>query len=216
MKYFEVLGGLLLHPREYIRILSLEGGSLGEALFTLAFFNSMSIITSTSIFFTLISPFRQMFTVASIPIRISNLFNISVGLAIFIGIITSLIIWLIWGFLTHIFAKILGGEGDVEHLLIAYGYNYFPLFLEIIPSVLALKSVILALEVMLITAIISFIWIVYLNTLATSEIYGISGFRAFCSVFILPLLVIFIFIIVVSILALLALPTVPPITRIWG
>ena len=191
MRYFEIIGGLVVHPREYARLLCFERRSLIESIFTVLFFNAMYYLILSSSLFTLTTPLIKVTnSMIHIPI-VSGLLGLATGFIVLIGVLFGVVIWLIWSLLSHLFAKLLGGTGDFESVLSLFGYNNFIIFLMIIPLLLTPISHFIAFLAGLVMTIATFIWMLYLNTIAVCEVHGISGFRGFISVFIpIPLTIV--------------------------
>ncbi len=104
-------------------------------------------------------------------------------------VIGSVILWLILGLLTHVFAKIFGGKSDVEKAFIVLGYAIVSFFIYVILGFIGLfTNFLISIGLLVVGSLVSVILWIIIASVGVSEAYGISLGRGLASV-ILPLIV---------------------------
>jgi hypothetical protein len=105
-------------------------------------------------------------------------------------LIIGFIVWFLWGFISHIIAKAMGGGGELEPVLVVFGYSWFTKVLVILPllffPLVPIASIMSAFVVM----IIRYIWASYINIQGIREIHGLTLGGAVVATVIVPLIIV--------------------------
>lgn len=180
------LGGLITSPRQTFKTIFAEKrGLLQPILLLLVMTTVLSLVTIANIvirFMGFFSPFMRGF---------SGAIYVFIGLISVVGMIFgSIVLWLILGLLTHVFAKILGGKGSIEKALVILGYATVSFFIYVVLGFVGLfTNFLISIGLLTVGLLISAILWAIVASIGVSEAYGISLGKGFASV-ILPLLVI--------------------------
>jgi hypothetical protein len=187
MRYVETLGGLVLHPKTYISLIYHERRSFIEGLFTVVLSETFLGIIAASILYKILVQVVSMFKGV---VGFGSIFAfLSVQVLVPIFIVQGLLAWFIWAGMTHIFAKLLGGGGEFEPLLVVYGYNWFTEFIVILPLLFFPLAPVASVLSALVFMLLRLVWMIYLNFLGVREVHGLSSGRSLLSVLLLPLLI---------------------------
>jgi len=179
------LGGLIVSPRQTFKIIFAEKrGLLQPALILLVMMTVLSLVTIANVairFMGFVSPFMGGF---------GGVLSAFLGLISVAGmVIGGAILWLILGLLTHVFAKVFGGKGDVEKAFIVLGYATVSFFIYVILGFIGLfTNFLISIGLLTVGLLISVILWIIVASVGVSEAYGISLGRGLASV-ILPLIV---------------------------
>lgn len=174
-----------------MRIIHHEGRSLIEALFTVLFFDFVIALLVSNAVVGLFSGF--MSSLFSMQFRgFSSFMWLLVQMFIPVQLVSGVIFWLLWSFVTHVIAKLIGGEGDLESLLLIYGYGWFTNIIVIIPFLFYIVAPVGSLITAMFFLLVKFVWVIYIYVIGVKEIYGLSTFNSLLAVFIIPIVIILI------------------------
>ena len=183
-----MLGGLLLHPREYVRIIYHEDRPLLEGVFTVAFFEVLAGILILSI---VQRTLKMLIDIVAIPVTGSGFIASMASQFILPSLlIMGLIIWLLWGIIAHVIAKAMGGGGELEPVLVIFGYSWFTKILVILPLLFFPIVPIASILSSMVFMIIQYIWASYINIHGIREIHGLTLGGAVVATVIVPLVIV--------------------------
>ncbi len=177
------VGGIILSPKEtYSIVIHEKRGPLEPLLLVVLFSAALGGLAGVVLLGSALS-------IAGMQMLGFPVYSFTVYAFIGIGAVAGAIAWIIWGLLTYVFAKLLGGAGTIGDTLTVLGYSwvvYFPLLILLLACLAA------PLTVGILTAMIAlviFIWQIAVAAMGLSEAHGFSVARGVASV-LLPLVVI--------------------------
>lgn len=188
MRVVERIGGLLVRPRETVRILAHGAPPLTEALLVLGLFStctwlSLGVAVSRIIaLIALIVPFGmgEIFSQLVMPLL--------VGAILLLGAIYDGVNWLLWSLTAYLVIRGLGGGGDLEPTLVVVGYSWVRRVLPLTAVITAAFAPLASILVALILLAASWVWATYVVTLGVSEVHGVSRSKALVATLAWPLL----------------------------
>ena len=126
MKYVEVVGGILLNPREYTRLVIREKNPFIHGIFTVIFTSLGVSFLSSAIVWKLMPIWIRLmgFSIANAPYV-----YMAIQMLIPSIVLISIICWALWGTLTHFLARAFGGGADLTVFLGLLGYSWASQFL---------------------------------------------------------------------------------------
>ena len=179
------LGGLIVSPRQTFKIIFAEKrGLLQPTLILLVMMAALSLVTIANV------AIRFMGLASSLIGGLGGALSAFLGLVSVAGmVIGSVILWFILGLLTHVFAKIFGGKGDVEKAFTVLGYATVSFFIYVILGFIGLfTNFLVSIGLLMVGLLVSAILWIIVASVGVSEAYGVSLGRGLASV-ILPLIV---------------------------
>jgi hypothetical protein len=188
MRYLELLGGLLLHPREYVKIIYHEDRPLVEGIFTVALFE---VLTGVLILSIVQRVLKMVMDLVSMPFTSSG-FVASMASQFILPslLIMGFIVWILWGVIAHVIAKAMGGGGELEPVLVVFGYSWYTKIIIILPLLFFPLAPIASVLSSFVFMIIQYIWASYINIHGVKEIHGLTLGGAIVATVIVPLIIV--------------------------
>jgi len=185
------IGGLIVHPEQTVSILVHERPGLGEALLFILLFS-----LSRWISVVLASKHLLYYVVGFLPIKgiLDFAFNIVAPMALFGGIISDLLLWVVISVGSYVILRAIGKiTGGLEEGLSLIGYSWIGSVFIVVPSILVPFLPIAGMVAMLLGAVIGLIWGAYIASLALSKVYGVSFATALIAIVLTGLVLMAIF-----------------------
>ncbi len=197
MKYIEIIGGILLNPREYTRLVIREKNPFIQGIFTVIFTSlGVSFLSSAVVWKLMPIWIRLMgFSIANAPYVYMAIQMLIPGI-----VLTSIICWVLWGMLTHFLARALGGGADLTTFLGLLGYSWASQFLILLALFFFPIYPPATLYLIPFAVVGSFLWTLYINIHVVEELYILSRKEAVIATLAPPLAftVLYIFSIVIQ------------------
>ncbi|WFO75012.1 YIP1 family protein [Desulfurococcaceae archaeon MEX13E-LK6-19] len=180
--FIEYFGTAVTAPRQFAKIVMAERKELyyGFAI-VLVFSIMVSIVSTYAVVIKAMgfAPFLPGFVVSA-----------TLGGLVVLGVIASIILWLIIGLLVHGFSVLLGGKNGFEQTLMALSFFWIPWFIHgLAAPVYVFADYMTSLVIWMLVTIISLCWGVILVVLSLAEVHEYGVGRAFASI-LLPLVII--------------------------
>ena len=168
MKYVEIVGGLLLNPREYTRLVTREKNPFIQGLFTVILTSlGVSFLSSAVVWKLMPIWIRLMgFSLAGAPYV-----YMAIQMLIPTIVLSSIICWILWGTLTHFLARALGGGAELTSFLGLFGYSWATQFLILLALFFFPLYPPATLYLIPFAVVGSFIWALYVNIHVVEELY---------------------------------------------
>ncbi len=178
MRIIERIGGLLIRPKETMKIIVHGGGALSEALIVLLIFSVSTWLAMGFSISRLLAWIMSFIPFNLGPLVYTIVTPFLIGAVALLGIISDCIDWLARSVTIHIVAKALGGGGDLEPLMVVTGYSWvrrvFPLAALIVTAFAPIVGILLSLALV----VVSWIWAIYAVTIGVAELHGLSTEKA--------------------------------------
>jgi len=176
------LGGILISPRQTIRIISAERKSLLFGLLIVILLSIVQSITFSTLF--IITPLTWM--LPALP----ALSGATLALLVVCYVILSVSFWFICSIIVYAFSKLFRGKGSFEDTLLAFSLLWAPSFmLGLVGPILAFLDYLMSIGIYISLFAISFIWGLVLTIIALSEVHSYGIGKAILSI-VVPVLLI--------------------------
>ncbi len=183
-RYFEDLGEALLKPRELALVFVAERRGIGSALVTVIFMGFLYGLA----FSTPIHAVKEWFSTIS-WIGIVPLVS---GIMIFVSILALLVLWVLYGSLSYLFVRLVGGKGDFTSSLSMVGISFIGLWPSIVVPLLAAvfsPSIGMIIGSIPVGLLIGILWMHYSIVSGLSEIHGITPLKVALAIVLLVLVI---------------------------
>jgi len=178
------IGGLIISPKETMKILIHEKRGLAEAL---AIFLLFSVLNWVALVLALRHLFNYIIGAFIMSLRFLTLWLSTLFIAM--GIIFDLIFWALLSVGIHLTAKAVDGGGSFEDTISVIGYSQVSRALCIIPLILSPFMPITSMILYIGLGVITIAWFIYLASIGLSEVHGISFEKALITVILPPLVI---------------------------
>jgi len=183
-RYFEDLGEALLKPRDLALVFVAERRGIGSALVTVIFIGFLYGLALS----TPIHAVKEWFS----PVSWIGLAPLVSGIMVFISILTLLVLWVLYGSLSYLFVRLVGGKGDFTSSLSMIGISFIGLWPSIVVPLLAIvfsPSIGMVIGSIPAGLLIGILWMHYSIVLGLAEIHGITPLKVALALILLVLVI---------------------------
>ena len=174
------IGGLIVSPKETMKLLVHEGRGLSEAaLVVLAF--------SLSYWASVVLALRHLVRYVAGPLieLLAPIAGIARGLAVLgvaLGVALTMVAWVALSAASHLLIRALGGGGSFEDTMSVLGYSHACLAIPLAPLAISPLTPLVSLAAHLVLGLAAAVWFVYLAGVGLSESHGVGLGRAMAAV----------------------------------
>ena len=184
------IGGLIISPKDTVKILVHERRGLLEPLMIVLLFSIVKWTALSLAFRHLLNYMVGWIEITPFTVITKFIFDWLFALGVALGIIYDLVIWILFSLGVYMMTKLVKGSGDFEDTMAVIGYAHVSKVFMIIPLIMAPFAPVMSLFLSLALYFVSLILLVYITAIGVSEIHGLSFEKAIIVTIIPPLVVI--------------------------